>query len=68
MRNRLLVPAVTAGLLLIVTTAVTAAAAVTARNTAGSGVPTAVAPGSARTLCLSTVTASWPGPGAGAWR
>jgi hypothetical protein len=52
MRNRLLVPAVTAGLLLIVTTAVTAAAAGSARHTAGSVVPTAVTPDSARAVVL----------------
>ena len=52
MRNRLLMPAVSAGLLLIVTTAVTAAAAGPVRNTARSGVLTVVAPDSARTVVL----------------
>jgi hypothetical protein len=52
MRNRLLVPAVTAGLLLIATAAVAAAAAGPARHTAGSVVPTAVAPDSARAVVL----------------
>jgi len=70
MRNRLLVlPAVTAGLL-IVATAVTAAAARPARNTAGPGVLTTVARPRPGRWCLSTVTESWPrrGLGAGAWR
>ena len=70
MRNRLMLPAVTAGLF-IVATAVTAAAAVTARNTPGPGALTtaapapAPAPAPARTVVLLNGDRIMAAPGTG---